>query len=53
MPITRKEFLHQAGMFSLGFTGFQLLTQRLAGGRINPGLAEDFFSVAARPQWNL
>lgn len=41
MPITRKEFLFRAGAFTLGFTGFQLLTQRLAGGRVNPRLAED------------
>ncbi len=41
MPITRKEFLLQAGAFTLGFTGFQIMTKRLAGGRVNPGLAED------------
>lgn len=41
MPITRKEFLKHAGAFTLGFTGFQMLTQRLGGERVNPMLAED------------
>lgn len=29
------------GAYSLGFTGFQMLTQRLGGGKVNPRLAED------------
>lgn len=29
------------GAYTLGFTGFQMLTQRLGGGRVNPRLAED------------
>lgn len=41
MSITRKKFLIQAGAFTLGFTGFRMLTQKQGGGRINPRLAED------------
>lgn len=29
------------GAYTLGFTGFQMLTHRLGGGRVNPRLAED------------
>ena len=29
------------GAYTLGFSGFQMLTQRLGGGRVNPRLAED------------
>lgn len=41
MPITKKKFLDQCGAFTLGFEGYRMLNQRLAGGRVNPGLAED------------
>lgn len=41
MSISRKDFLRQAGAFTLGFSGFQLLIKHLEGGRVNPKLATD------------
>ena len=34
MAISRKEFLQQAGAFTLGFSGFQILTNHLSGGKV-------------------
>ena len=41
MTISRKEFIKQAGAFSLGFTGFQILSNHLSGGRVIPKQASE------------
>ena len=41
MSITRKDFLRQAGAYSVGFLGFQLLNNRLFGRRVIPKQASE------------
>jgi secreted PhoX family phosphatase len=41
MSITRKDFLRQAGAYSVGFLGFQHLNSRLFGGRVIPKQASE------------
>ncbi|XWN38126.1 MAG: DUF839 domain-containing protein [Balneola sp.] len=43
MSISRKEFIKFAGAFSLGFSGFQILTNALEGGQIKISQASEHF----------